>query len=509
MSLLEVYDLTHRFTDKTLYRNAGLQLFKGEHMGIVGQNGAGKSTLIDILTGALIPDSGTVKWQPGLKVGHLDQHAEIRGSDTIRAYLKTAFGELYALESRLNELYAEMAVSGDVDKLEQAAKVQEKLESGDFYHVDSRIDKVAQGLGIQAMGLDRPIRELSGGQRARVILAKLLLEDPDVLLLDEPTNFLDQEHVDWLAGFLTGFDGAFILVSHDYHFLEKVTTCICDIEFESIRKYTGRYSDFVRQKEHLRKDYLRQYHAQQKMIEKTEAYIRKNIAGVNSRIAQGRRKQLERVERLAPPAFIHKPSFFFKEIPLTGEPALSVKGLQIGYNRPLLPGLSFSVGGGEKMGITGFNGIGKSTLLNTLVGRIPAIGGQFRFAESVRIGYFEQELVWEDLETTPIRYIAEHYPRMPEKEIRRSLAQCGLDATLAAQAIGTLSGGEQSKVKMCRLVLSPCNFLILDEPTNHLDAETKEALLAVLTRFKGSVLIVSHEHPFYRGWVDRVMKIEG
>ncbi len=508
MSLLEVRNLTHSYIDKVLYDKAGFDLYKGEHMGIVGQNGAGKSTLIKILMGEIIPDNGLIKWQSSIRIGHLDQYAKMKGTQTIIEYLNTAFANLFDLEQKINDLYQQMADTGNYDLLEQAAAYQEKLEASDFYSIGSHIDKVVYGLGINAIGTDRLIHELSGGQRAKVILAKLLLEKPNVLLLDEPTNFLDKEHVEWLANYLAVFDGAYIVVSHDYDFLEKVSSCICDIEFGTIKKYAGKYSDFLRQKEHLREDYVRQYQAQQKKIEKTEEFIRKNIAGVNTKIAQGRRKQLERMERLAPPTFTHKPAFAFKEISLSAQIALSVNDLEVGYGKPLLPKLNFSVLGGEKLVITGFNGIGKSTLLKTLVQRISAVAGSFRFSESVKIGYFEQDLAWEDGTKTPLQIISDFYPKLGLKEIRSRLAQCGVKNTHTTQAIATLSGGEQSKVKLCLLVLSPCNFLILDEPTNHLDAETKEALQKALIQFKGSVLLVSHEEKFYRQWADRSLNIE-
>ncbi len=341
MSLLKVENLSHSFADKKLYEGASFELYKGEHMGIVGQNGTGKSTLIKILIGEVVPDQGTVHWQSNMKIGHLDQYAEINGTLTVSEYLKKAFAHLYEIEKKMNRLYEESAVTGDETQLLQAAAYQDQLEDQDFYSVESQIGKIAAGLGIDAIGMDRPIHELSGGQRAKVILAKLLAEKPNVLLLDEPTNFLDKDHVEWLAVFLTNFDGAFIVVSHDYDFLDKISSCICDIEFGTIRKYYGKYSDFLRQKEHLRQEYVRRYEAQQKQIEKTEEYIRKNIAGVNSKIAQGRRKQLERMERLTPPAFTHQPSIRFHELPLSAQNALTVRDLEVGYRSSLLPKLNF------------------------------------------------------------------------------------------------------------------------------------------------------------------------
>lgn len=367
---------------------------------------------------------------------------------------------------------------------------------------------MAAGLGIDAIGMERIIGELSGGQRAKVILAKLLLEEPNILLLDEPTNFLDKEHVEWLANYLMNFEGAFIVVSHDFDFLEKVTSCICDVEFGTVKKYYGKYSDFVRQKEHLRKDYIRQYHAQQKKIEKTEEYIRRNIAGVNSKIAQGRRKQLQRMERIAPPSFTHKPSIHFRELPISVQTVLEVNNLEVGYDFALLPKLNFSVMGGQKLVITGFNGVGKSTLLKTIVGNIASISGEFHFSEQIKIGYYEQDLNWSNDSLTPLHIISEQFPKLNRKEIRHHLAACGVKDTHVSQEIRTLSGGEQSKVKLCGLLLSPCNFLILDEPTNHLDAEAKEALQKALIKFKGSIILVSHEASFYLDWADSIFNIE-
>lgn len=507
MSLLKVEELSHSYADKVLYQQATFELYKGEHMGVVGQNGAGKSTLIRILTGDIVPDEGKVKWQSGLKIGHLGQYAEIDGRLSIADYIRTAFAHLYEMERQMNRIYEACAITGDEGHLLQAAGFQERLEAEDFYTIESRIGKIAGGLGLDAIGMDRPIAELSGGQRAKVILAKLLAEQPDVLLLDEPTNFLDQAHVEWLAAFLANFGGAYIVVSHDYEFLDRISTCICDIAFGAIAKYYGSYADFLRQKEHLSQDYIRRYEAQRKQIERTEAYIRRNIAGVNSKIAQGRRKQLDRLERLGPPASMQEPVIAFREVPLPAASALAVDQLEVGYGSPLLPRLSFSLAGGEKLAITGFNGIGKSTLLHTLVGRLPALGGAYRFAEQAVIGFYEQDLKWENARLTPIQMLSHMHPRLTTQEIRRQLAMCGLKGEHAVQAIGTLSGGEQSKVKLCRLLLSPCNMLLLDEPTNHLDAATKAALQAALRHFQGSVLLVSHEASFYQGWADRVLEL--
>ena len=508
MSLLEVTGLTHSFGDNFLFKNADFALNKGEHIGIVGQNGAGKSTFIKICTGQLIPDSGRIVWQSNTKIGYLDQYAQIEKNTTMRIFLQSAFSELYEMENKMNELYCQSA-NGDMAILSAAARYQEELERKEFYLIDTRIEQVAAGLGLTAVGLDRPIEQMSGGQRAKVILAKLLLEKPDILLLDEPTNFLDKEHVIWLAEYLSSLQNAFLVVSHDYDFLEKISTRICDIDNEKITKYFGTYSEFTRKKTLLREDYIRQYAAQQKTIRKTEEFIRKNIAGRKSKMARGRQKQLERMDKMeALEQKEIKPHFRFDAVPLTTTEHLKVKHLNVGYHYPVLSDVNFSIKGTEKVVITGFNGIGKSTLLKTLINQIPSFGGDFHFSEQVKTGYFEQDLVWADTMKTPIQIVSDAFPSLVIKDVRKHLAGCGISSKHAMQEIGTLSGGEQAKVKMCLLMMRPCNFLIMDEPTNHLDMLSKESLKTALAEFEGTVLLVSHEELFYREWTQRVINIE-
>lgn len=508
MSLLEITELTHSYGDNRLYKEAELVLNKGEHLGIVGQNGTGKSTLIKICTEQVIPDSGRILWQPKITVGYLDQYASIDKSTTMGDFLKTAFNKLYTMEETMNDLYRR-ASNGDTQGLELAAKYQEQLEQKEFYSIDVFIERVTEGLGLLSLGLERPIGEMSGGQRTKVILAKLLLEKPDVLLLDEPTNFLDKEHVTWLCAYLTGLENAYMVVSHDHGFLEKITNRICDIDNEKLIKYYGSYSEFLKKKTFLREDYIRQYTAQQREIKKTEEFIRRNIAGRKSKMAQGRRKQLERMDKMDALAQKEiKPVFHFDSLPLPITEQLSVKHLTVGYDYPLLSDLCFSIKGGEKVVITGFNGIGKTTLLKTLLGQIKALQGKYSFSEQVVSGYYEQDFVWKDGNQTPIQIVAEANPSFLQKEIRKHLARCGISSEHAMQQIGTLSGGEQAKVKMCLLMLKPCNFLIMDEPTNHLDVQAKESLITALSEFSGTVLLVSHEEAFYRDWVEKIIDIE-
>ena len=510
MSLLEVKSLSHTYGDRKLYNNACFELYKGEHMGVVGINGAGKSTLLKIICGTVIPDEGEIKWQSNIKIGILDQYAEIIGDYNVYDYLKTAFNELYKIEEKLNKLYEEMAYNQNENIMKKAAVYQEILDEKDFYSIDSTIKKVATGLGIDAIGYDKDLKKLSGGQRAKIILAKLLLQKPDILLLDEPTNFLDKEHIKWLSEYLRDFKGAFIIVSHDFDFLDTITTCICDVDHKNIRKYSGGYLAFLKQKERLQEDYVRRYSEQQREIEKLEKYIVKNkVRASTAKMAKGRQKQLDKIEKIDAPSFkTLKPVIKFKYVEATPTNALSIKNLEVGYRYKILPQLNFSIKNGEKVVITGFNGIGKSTLLKTIIGEIKSLSGKVKFGENIKPGYYEQDLKWENDGMNPIEIISDEFPKMTRNEIRKHLSQCGVKSETALQSIKSLSGGEQSKVKLCRLTLTLCNLLILDEITNHMDLESKVALKEALISYGGTVVLVSHEASFYEDLADRIINIE-
>lgn len=507
MSLLEITNLTHRYEEKILYKNCSLEFYKGEHIGIVGPNGTGKSTFVKILIGEVIPDEGMIKWQKDMKLGVLNQYAEIREDSSILEYLKTAFQNLYEIENNLNQLYQNPDFSTDSILINQAAALQEELENKNFYQVESEINKVSVGLGLTAIGMEKTLDELSGGQRTKVILGKLLLENAQVIILDEPTNFLDKEHVKWLAEYLKNYKGTSFVVSHDFDFLEEAADCICNMEYGTVKKYNMKYSKFVKQKEKLQQDYKRQYELQQKEIQKTEEFIRKNIAGIKTKMAQGRRKQLEKMERMEKPAVTGRIRIRFREKETGTLPSLKVKNLEIGYINSLLPKMNFEIKGGEKFVITGFNGIGKSTLLKTIIGALNPIKGEYQISETAQIGYYEQDLQWKNKTLNPVQIVAEEFPYMQKKEIQKQLANCGVKGENMQKSISILSGGEQSKVKLCKLLLRPINFLILDEPTNHLDSDTKEALKQALMEFHGTILLVSHEEKFYKDWIEKEIKL--
>jgi len=508
MSILEVKNLTHSFGEKVLYSNVNFELFKGEHMGIVGQNGTGKTTLLRSVIGEITPDSGEICWGKGIKSGYLDQQAELNAQLSIFDYLKTAFAELYQTESKLNKIYESMAETFDEAIANKVCYYQNVLLANNFYETESNILKVAAGLGIDAIGMDILLKNLSGGQRAKVILAKLLLEEPDVLLLDEPTNFLDAQHINWLTDYLITFEGAFLVISHDFDFLNKITNCILDIEFKQVTKYSGNFDKFVTTKGLRQESYMREFSAQQKEIKKQEDYIAKwRYKTATAKTAQSRIKKLEKMDILPPPQTIPKPNFKLISLNMPNEKALIVENLEIGYTKPLLPKINFEVGPKEKIVITGFNGVGKSTLLKTLLGLIPALSGSFKLGGKIKPAYFEQDLVWENKNLTPLDIIKEKFLNFSDNEARKHLAAFGLNAKHMLQKIGTLSGGEQSRVKLCILANTRANFLILDEPTNHFDEASKEALKEQLLKWEGSLILVSHEESFYKGWADKIIKL--
>ncbi|WP_125706407.1 ABC-F family ATP-binding cassette domain-containing protein [Lacticaseibacillus daqingensis] len=509
MSVLTVTGLSQRFLDKQLYQDASFQVNQADHLGVVGQNGVGKSTLIKILTGALEPDAGKIIWQRHLHIGYLDQYVNLQPGQTVGAFLHTAFAALYAKEAKMNQIYADYATTMDDELLAKAGTLQQELEANDFYEVDTRIATVVTGLGLDAIGLDHPVDALSGGQRSKIILAKLLLEKPAMLLLDEPTNYLDVSHIAWLTEWLQNFEGAFIVISHDFDFLENVTNAILDIEFGQITKYTGALHQAMRQKEADHETYLKAYAKQQAQIQKTEAFIRKFKAGSRATAARSREKQLAHVERLTPPGNRAKAHLTFPYQEGQRQILVDVNNLVVGYDQPLLAPINFSIARDEVIALEGFNGIGKSTLLKTILGQLKALGGGVSIADNVHFGYFEQELDWAIPKQTPLQFLMGKYPALSQRPLRQVLARTALTREEMDKPLQLLSGGEQSKVKLADLMLQPSNILVMDEPTNHLDDDTKHALQAGLKAFPGAVVLVSHETGFYDdSWVDTRINIE-
>ena len=513
MSILKINNLSHTFENKQLFKNASFDINNGEHVGIVGLNGAGKSTFINIIAGNISYDAGEVIWLNGIRYDYLDQHADIDRDKTVIEYLKTAFDYLYELEKKLNALYAEMADTTDEDKLEKlinkSNRMLEQLESEGFYEIDSRIKKAAGGLGVAAIGYDKKIGTLSGGQRAKVMLCKLILENPDVMLLDEPTNFLDVEHIDWLEKYLCSLKKTYIVISHDTDFLDAVCDHIVSIENGSIRKYTGNYSQFVAQHDMAVKQYAEDYQRQQAEIKKMEDYINRNKARASTAgMANSRKKMLERIDVMQKPVVSLESHFSFPCEMLNTRDMLKVDKLVVGYDSPLLPPISFEMRGDTKLWIWGANGIGKSTLLKTLMGVIPPLGGTYNFHIAARPAYLEQDLKFSDMNINSFSYISECFPRFNQKEVRSQLARVGIRGEMSLQPIKTLSGGEQVRVKLLTIMNRVSNILILDEPTNHLDVAAKESLKKAIAEYAGAVILVSHDRAFAESVCEMSMRLK-
>lgn len=512
--LLSVDNLSMTFDKKTLYSNASFKVFKNDKIGIVGQNGVGKSTLIEILGQKIIPDSGNIVFDKNVKVGYLDQYLKIDKKQTIISYLKSAYKDLLELSARLEETNQSIAGASNKDELNRlvnkATSIRETLEQADFYAMESNIMRVASGLGVTNYGMNTPLGNLSGGQKIKVILAKLLLENPDLIILDEPTNFLDASHVDWLVKYLKEYKGTFLIVSHNQEFLNDVVNVIFDVEFGKITRYRGNYQTYLVKKAMMMENYERQYASNQKERAKLEEYIQKNKARASTaNMAKSRQKKLDKMEILEKPKSSNSKIYLnFNYQSISSHKFLEVKDLEIGYYSSLLPPMSFEIKSGTKISIQGFNGIGKTTLLKTLIGELKPIKGMYKFVDDAQFAYYEQDHNWENPNESAFQLISNLYPKMSEKEIRSVLARCAITGGLALQPLNTLSGGEQSKVKLCLVMLKKANVLILDEPTNHLDSVAKESLLECLQKYPGTVIFVSHERDFVEKLATQVFNIE-
>ncbi|MBQ8761953.1 MAG: ABC-F family ATP-binding cassette domain-containing protein [Clostridia bacterium] len=500
--MLTIENLTHGFGDRVLYKDVNIKINKGDKIGLVGVNGSGKSTLINILNGTLICDKGNVWWEKKFKVGYLDQHAQINPEITVFDYLKLAFKDIYEKEAEYNKINEKFATAQPEEYEELAHKAEvlfEYLDRNDYYSIESTIKKISSGLGVADLGYDTLIKKLSGGQRAKVILSKLLLEKPDLIILDEPTNFLDTAHIEWLTTYLKELNGTFLIVSHDTTFLDNVCNVIWSVEYCKIERYVGNYSHFVNQKQEKTNLTEKLIAKQNEKINKLEEYIAKNkCRTATAKQAKSREKQLAKIERIEKPEEPPMPNYHFLCEPLSANIILKIQNLSVGYYYPILKNINLFVQNGEKVRISGFNGIGKSTLLKTIIGEISALSGKIDKHHLLNIGYFEQEINWVNNAITPIEEIRNNYPKLNDKQIRGCLAKSGLPSKLQMQPLSSLSGGEQTKVKLCKFILQPFNMLILDEPTNHLDVNAKKALAKAINEFSGAVIFVSHEEDFVK-----------
>ena len=510
MSILNVEHLSHSFGDRIIFDDVSFRLLKGEHIGLIGANGEGKSTFMKIVTGQLIPEEGKVEWAKHVITGYMDQTAILTKGSTIRMVLQTAFDELFEMESRMNQLYMDMAdesiSEAQMDEMmSEAGSLADVLNAHDFYMIDAKIDEVSRALGLYDLGLDRDVVDLSGGQRTKVLLAKLLLQKPDILLLDEPTNYLDIEHITWLQKYLQEYENAFILISHDIPFLNSVVNIIYHMDNSALTRYVGDYGKFMEVYEVRKAQKEAAYNRQQKEIAELKDFVARNKARVSTRnMAMSRQKKLDKMEMIEKTIEKPKPEFSFRTARTPGRVIFETKQLVIGYDTPLSKPLDFLVERKEKVILSGANGIGKTTLLKSLLGIIPPLSGEIEKDQYLEIGYFEQE-VFGNNDKTCLQEIWDTFPAWTQYECRAALAKCGLTTKHIESRIQVLSGGEQAKVRLCKLMNRDANILVLDEPTNHLDTDAKDSLKQALLDYQGTVLMVCHEPDFYEGLATRVV----
>jgi ATPase subunit of ABC transporter with duplicated ATPase domains len=506
MSILNVENVTHGFGSRKILENASFRLLKGEHVGLIGANGEGKSTFLKIITGEMQADEGNVSWCNRITTGYLNQTTTLTPGKTIREVLREAFAHMYELEEELQTQYERMGHCTEeelVKIMDDVSDMQTMIDHSGFYSLDTRIEEYANGLGLGEIGLDRDVSELSGGQRTKVLLTKLLLASPMILILDEPTNFLDENHINWLKNYLINYEDAFILVSHDIPFLNAVTNVIYHVEDSELTRYKGDYNFFLENHALRKKQNDQAYERQQKEIGQLEVFIAKNRArAATATLARSRQKKLEKMDIIEKTKTKTKPVFEFKSMRTTGKVVIKADAIVLGYDEALTRPMDLVVERGQKIAITGVNGLGKTTLLKSLLGYIPLISGEIEQDFFVESGYFEQEHISE--KHTALDEIWDQYPGMTNGEVRSALAKCGITAAHMDTPMKVLSGGENAKVRLCKLLLKPCNVLMLDEPTNHLDVDAKSALKKAVKNFKGTVLLVSHEYEFYHDIVSDV-----
>lgn len=507
MSILNVEHLSHGFGDRAIFQDVSFRLLKGEHIGLVGANGEGKSTFMNIITGKLMPDEGKVEWSKNVQVGYLDQHTALEKGMSVRQVLKSAFAPLFEMEAQMNQICDRMGEAGEAEMeamMEELGTIQDLLMAHDFYVIDSKVEEVGRALGLDEIGMDRDVTELSGGQRTKVLLGKLLLQKPDILLLDEPTNYLDVQHIEWLKRYLQEYENAFILISHDIPFLNSVINLIYHMENQRLDRYVGDYDKFQEVYAVKKSQLEAAYKRQQQEIAQLEDFVARNKARVATRnMAMSRQKKLDKMDVIELAKEKPKPEFHFLEARTAGKYIFETENLVIGYDEPLSRPLNLQMERGQKIVLVGANGIGKTTLLKSILGLIPSLEGKVELGDYLSIGYFEQETPPGNTATC-LDEIWKEFPSYTQYQVRAALAKCGLTTKHIESQVRVLSGGEQAKVRLCKLINRETNLLLLDEPTNHLDVDAKEELKRALKAYKGSILFTCHEPEFYEGLATQV-----
>ena len=508
--MISVDGLTVEFGGSALFSDISFVINEKDRIALMGKNGAGKSTLLKILAGVREPTRGKVSAPKDTVIAYLPQHLMTEDGRTVFEETAQAFVHLHEMEAEIAALNKELETRTDYESdsymelIERVSTLSEKFYSIEEINYDADIEKTLLGLGFTREDFNRQTSEFSGGWRMRIELAKLLLKKPDVLLLDEPTNYLDEEHIAWLKRYLLDYENAFILISHDIPFLNEVVNIIYHMENQELNRYVGDYDHFQEVYAVKKAQLEAAYRRQQQEISELKDFVARNKARVSTRnMAMSRQKKLDKMDVIELAAEKPKPEFHFRYGRTPGKMLFETHDLVIGYDEPLSKPLNFTMERGQKIALVGTNGIGKTTLLKSILGLIPSLKGNCERGENLQLGYFEQE-VKGDNKTTCIEELWQEFPSYTQYEVRSALAKCGLTTKHIESQVRVLSGGEQAKVRLCKLVNRDTNVLLLDEPTNHLDVDAKEALKSALKEYRGSILLICHEPEFYQDVVNEV-----
>ncbi|WP_270234885.1 ribosomal protection-like ABC-F family protein [Staphylococcus warneri] len=518
MILLQLNDISKSFDGEDIFTNVDFEVKTGERIGVVGRNGAGKSTLMKIIAGVEDYDSGHISKIKNLKMGYLTQQMTLDSNATVFEEMSKPFEHIKNMELLIKQETDWLAAHADaydtptyqahMEKYESLSNQFEQLEG---YQYDSKIKTVLHGLNFNEDDFNKPINDFSGGQKTRLSLAQMLLNEPDLLLLDEPTNHLDLETTKWLEDYLRYFKGAIVIISHDRYFLDKIVTQVYDVALGSVKRYIGNYEQFIQQRDKYYEKRMQEYEKQQEEIKRLETFVEKNITRAStSGMAKSRRKTLEKIQRIDKPMIdARSANIQFGFDRNTGNDVMHIKQLEIGYNdTPITKPINMEVSKGDHIAIIGPNGVGKTTLIKTIAQRQRQLGGEVTFGANLKIGYYDQKQAEFKSNKTILDYVWDQYPNMNEKDIRAVLGRFLFVQDDVKKIINDLSGGEKARLQLALLMLQRDNVLILDEPTNHLDIDSKEMLEQALEHFAGTIIFVSHDRYFINQLANKVFDLD-
>ena len=510
--LIQLNNVTKNFVVNEVFSNVKMEINDKDRIAIVGRNGAGKSTLLKIISGEIDFDNGERTVSKDTTIGYLSQEFIVREDLSIYEEMITCFNEIIELEKELEKISYELTpenIESNPGLLDKYDRLQNQVLTHKDYHYKSKIESVLYGLDFDKEVFDKKISTFSGGEKTRLSMAKLLLSEPDLLILDEPTNHLDMENVAWLENYLSSYNGAIVIVSHDRYFIDKVVNIVYNLEFGKLKKYVGNYSNFLRQYEEDYEKNLKEYVSQQKDIKRLEEFVQKNIARAStSKMAKSRQKVLDKMEIIDNPRKDDKAAnieFRIKE--QSGRDVLIVNDLQVGYEEQVGQKYNFSVYKGDRIAIVGKNGIGKSTLIKTIAKKQKELGGNIQYGSKVSLGYYDQKQAEFESSKTILNELWDEYPLMKEAEVRTVLGRFLFRGDDVLKIVRDLSGGEKARLQLAKLMLEKNNLLILDEPTNHLDITSKQVLEEALENYEGTILFVSHDRYFINKIANKVFDI--